>query len=29
MHGGFGEEPYCQHGNLNFVTWQRPYVLDS
>jgi tyrosinase len=28
VHGGFGGEPYCQHGSLNFVTWHRPYVLD-
>lgn len=28
VHGGFGGEPYCQHSNLNFVTWHRPYVLD-
>jgi tyrosinase len=28
VHGGFGGQPYCQHGNLNFVTWHRPYVLD-
>ena len=28
VHGGFGGAPYCQHGNLNFVTWHRLYVLD-
>ena len=28
VHGGFGGAPYCQHGNLNFVTWHRPYILE-
>lgn len=28
VHGGFGGAPYCQHGNLNFLTWHRPYLLD-
>jgi tyrosinase len=28
VHGGFGGNPYCQHGNPNFVTWHRPYLLD-
>ena len=28
VHGGFGGQPYCEHGTLNFVTWHRPYVLD-
>jgi len=28
VHGGFGGQPYCHHGDLHFVTWHRPYVLD-
>jgi tyrosinase len=28
VHGGFGGQAYCQHGNDNFVTWHRPYLLD-
>lgn len=28
VHGGFGGLPYCHHGDLNFITWHRPYVLD-
>lgn len=28
VHGGFGGQPYCEHGTLNFLTWHRPYILD-
>ena len=28
VHGGFGNTAACQHGNANFVTWHRPYLLD-
>jgi tyrosinase len=28
VHGGFGGQPFCAHGNLNFLTWHRPYLLD-
>ena len=28
VHGGFGGMPFCQHGNHNFTTWHRPYLLD-
>jgi len=28
VHGGFGGQPYCHHGDLHFMTWHRPYVLD-
>lgn len=28
VHGGFGGMAMCQHGNTNFVTWHRPYLLD-
>jgi tyrosinase len=28
VHGGFGGQPYCHHGDLHFLTWHRPYVLD-
>ncbi len=28
VHGGFGGMPFCQHGNDNFITWHRPYLLD-
>lgn len=28
VHGGFGGQPFCEHGTLNFVTWHRAYLLD-
>jgi tyrosinase len=28
VHGGFGTAPWCHHGDLHFLTWHRPYVLD-
>jgi tyrosinase len=28
VHGGFGGEPYCEHGTDEFLVWHRPYILD-
>lgn len=28
VHGGFGGQPFCEHGTANFVTWHRAYLLD-
>ncbi|MDQ4117818.1 MAG: tyrosinase family protein [Actinomycetota bacterium] len=28
VHGGFGNGAFCQHGNRNFLTWHRAYLLD-
>src|SRR5262245_32106643 len=28
VHGGFGGQPFCHHGDDHFVTWHRPYLLD-
>jgi tyrosinase len=28
VHGGFGGQPFCHHGDDHFLTWHRPYLLD-
>jgi tyrosinase len=28
VHGGFGGQPFCHHGDDHFLTWHRPYLVD-